>query len=506
MVKQRKLKVIFRCDSSVEMGGGHLMRCLAFAELFRKKKADIVFVCKSLPGNLNYLVGEKKYFLKEMPANLSFNKTVDFYNSLLGDSVDPIFVFDSYGIAAREEAIIIENCFTIVIDDLHDREHICNLLINNNLLGDTNAYARLLPSFCTTLLGPKYSLLRREFVTPNASTRNNTVIVFFGNGDSSGQTLRFVEAVKKLKPNLRFQVIVGSQNKDLLKIKSVSLPPNLKILVNPANLAALFKKGKLYLGSGGTVTWERMRTGLPGVVMSVAKNQVPSSQLLHDLGYQIYLGPAESIRYENVFELCAGLIRNQKALSNFSNKGKKLVAPLDVKEVLKLRMNLRLRKARLSDAKFLFDLRREPAVALNSVSKQNFSFSHHKKWLRSKLSQPDVSLFTVLYKNNAVGQVRIDSDLTVSIALSQKHRGRGLGAPALILALMIDSKRRRSQKTSSYTALISRENIQSIRMFEKAGFKISRELLGSVPDGFAKFNKNKFGIFSENDIGEKHDN
>ena len=47
--------IIFRVDSSTQIGSGHLMRCLTLANQL-KSKAEILFISRNLVGNLNHLI------------------------------------------------------------------------------------------------------------------------------------------------------------------------------------------------------------------------------------------------------------------------------------------------------------------------------------------------------------------------------------------------------------------------------------------------------------------
>ncbi len=65
------MRVVFRTDSSLQIGSGHVMRCLTLAERLRNKGAQVTFVCRDLPGNVNALIEAREgdffacRFLKE---------------------------------------------------------------------------------------------------------------------------------------------------------------------------------------------------------------------------------------------------------------------------------------------------------------------------------------------------------------------------------------------------------------------------------------------------------
>ena len=53
--------VAFRVDSSLKIGAGHVMRCLALADGMKDMGAEAVFVCREHEGNLSKLIAERGF-------------------------------------------------------------------------------------------------------------------------------------------------------------------------------------------------------------------------------------------------------------------------------------------------------------------------------------------------------------------------------------------------------------------------------------------------------------
>src|SRR5204863_9022034 len=67
-------------------------------------------------------------------------------------------------------------------------------------------------------------------------------------------------------------------------------------LHNPLpSLAALMVKADLAIGSAGATSWERLCLGLPALVVTLADNQRPIAQELHQRGLVRWLGDAADI-------------------------------------------------------------------------------------------------------------------------------------------------------------------------------------------------------------------
>src|SRR5690606_13678349 len=82
----------------------------------------------------------------------------------LGSRPPAWLVVDHYAIDARWHRHLRPACIHLLaIDDLADRNHDSDLLLDQNLGRGPVDYQGLVPSRCTLLTGPKYALLRPQF-------------------------------------------------------------------------------------------------------------------------------------------------------------------------------------------------------------------------------------------------------------------------------------------------------------------------------------------------------
>lgn len=481
-------QVIIRCDSSYQLGGGHVIRCLSLAEQFAEHNFEVTFICKDLSGHLGATITQSGFKLCLIPQDLSVEKDAEVSLEIISKFCDPIVIVDHYGLNDKWEVHFYLRGLLIAIDDLYSRKHQCHVIIDANFHPDhAKAYKKLVPASAHQFFGPSYALLRKEFrkleILPQ--TQRAGVVVFFGSGDPSGESLKFIHAVEKYQPKINFTLIVGASNQYLKDIKAARKLANLKIKIQPMSICEIFLNSELYFGSGGTTTWERMRCGLPGLVVAVAENQEKISYLLGVLEFQTYLGPRDTLDFQKAFEICEQLLSEKLKLKKQQQKGRDLVRPLDVAQILNSRQELRLRLATMEDAQFLYNLRNDPVCFENSINKNKFSFESHCAWLKSKLDELGTSMYVIIIKNKNIGQIRIDPDLTVSIALMPEWRGRGVGALSLKQAIDTD-KLKRTDKKNNYIAYVSAKNPQSEKIFLKAGFEKSKVLDGKFKN-FYKF-------------------
>lgn len=327
------MAVIFRVDASVLIGSGHVMRCLTLAEELRHKGAEVFFISRNHEGNLNDLICNKGFRLYELPpgsqdylkdtgrgkytAWLGTTQEADAAETiemLKGNQPDWLIV-DHYAIDETWERLVRPYVKKImVIDDLADRKHECDLLLNQNYVkGEQQRYADLIPPSCTTLLGPQYALLRKEFANARKNIKSrdgsvNRVFVFFGGVDPDNMTGKALQAMSAPDlTHLHVDVVIGIGNPHREAITNAVKQRHLTTLhVQVNNIAELMAQADLALCAGGTTTWERFCLGLPSLVVTIADNQVPFTRDLHQDGLLRWLGTSQDV---NVHVLRKGLMQ-----------------------------------------------------------------------------------------------------------------------------------------------------------------------------------------------------
>lgn len=301
--------VAFRLDSSKIIGSGHIQRCVTLANALKKQGFAPLFICKNFEGHFNHIASEQGYPVNLLPADLSELEDAHESAQLLRAKNVKILIVDNYNLSQEfEEPFYRTGTKVIVIDDLMNRPHLCHILLDQNTRQDKlNAYKGLVPKACQLFLGSKYALIRPEFYVlkpKKLSITAKNILVFFGGSDPTGETYRFIKDTNYFSDDIpySFHIVVSTGNWFLKEIQQIPLKKKIKIYINP-DMADLMSNCDFYFGSGGTITWERMALGLTGYVVSVAENQVPSSQVLHQKKFHVYLGKCEDINFKEVPKL-----------------------------------------------------------------------------------------------------------------------------------------------------------------------------------------------------------
>lgn len=307
------MKILIRADASITIGTGHVMRCLTFADFMRERGHLLSFmVDSSLKGNLVDLILSKGYQIyvpdfTKIPINIDW-LVVDHYS--LGKIWEK---------KARAHAKKI-----MVIDDLANREHDCDLLLDQNLYINMNRrYQGKVPNTCKLLLGPEYTLIRDEFISARENLLPRTgkierLFVNFGGTDPHNITEYVLNFIKDIK--LEVNVVVGKKSNYLNRLEKLCEKyVNFNLHVQTNEMAKLMLKSDLAITAGGSTTWERACVGLPAIVIAIAENQIELSKTLAQKGGCFYAGfyaDAElNNNFRRIFEEC---LSNSQALQEQS--------------------------------------------------------------------------------------------------------------------------------------------------------------------------------------------
>jgi UDP-2,4-diacetamido-2,4,6-trideoxy-beta-L-altropyranose hydrolase len=356
------MHVVFRTDASVVMGQGHVMRCLTLASALRTQGIKSTFVCREYPGNLCDFIENGGFAVCRLPmgnvsaasgptlqhnARLGANWLEDAMQTSAAIATNGILptwlIVDHYALDARwENALRPAASHIMAIDDIANRPHTADLLLDQNFYPDMGQrYAELLNVRCIQLLGPKFSLLREEFIVlrQHLRSRDGSVrrcLIFFGGSDTTNETGKTLAAISLLNCiDIEFDVVIGSANPNTKTlIAQCAKLPNVNLHCQVSNMAQLMQRADLALGAGGTTTWERCALGLPALVLSVADNQIAIAKGVDQLKAQRYLGVASAVSVKALAEAILQAIEAPRKLEEMSNNGMALVDTRGTQRVL----------------------------------------------------------------------------------------------------------------------------------------------------------------------------
>lgn len=341
--------IAFRVDASNQIGIGHFMRCLTLADALKRRGAQIRFVSRHMPEHLRDMLAAKGH--EFTPLNsisceeaaddlpharwLGTSQTQDAADTIhaLSDKTWDWLVADHYALDARWESVLRKTAENILaIDDIADRQHDCDLLLDQNFYVDMETrYTGKVPVHCRLLLGPCYALLREEFCHMREQVKPRTgpvkrVLIFFGGVDADNYTGRAIEALTNIGiPDLHVDVVVGSQHPCREQIETECVRHGFICYVQTHRMAELMAAADLAIGACGSVTWERCSVGLPTIVLVLADNQRKAAADLDAAGVLVNLGDANQMTIEKLARNVTELMADEKKRSKLSRASLELV-------------------------------------------------------------------------------------------------------------------------------------------------------------------------------------
>ncbi len=342
------MNICIRVDSSTIIGTGHVVRCLTLAGQFHGEGHQVSFICRELQGNIIDQISKAGYEVHKLEkANYDNINLKNTDNHLIWLAVDwqtdarqtidilksfqkpvDLLIIDHYALDTNWEKEVKRYCgFLMVIDDLADRKHICDFLLDQNYYNLNSRYDDLVPDTCLKMLGPSYALLRPEFyLARNSKTQRNDkikrILVFFGGNDNSNQTKKVLYAISYLSiNNIFFDVVIGNTNQHIKEIENICKTlKNVTLHKQIDYMAELMAKSDLAIGGGGTTTWERCFMGLPCLTIILAQNQKRMVIDLAELGALWNMGWYDTVTAKEISTAMEKAMSDQSAIKAIKQK------------------------------------------------------------------------------------------------------------------------------------------------------------------------------------------
>ncbi|MFM4847691.1 UDP-2,4-diacetamido-2,4,6-trideoxy-beta-L-altropyranose hydrolase [Aeromonas rivipollensis] len=296
--------IVFRTDASISLGYGHVMRCLALADAFKKLGKKSVFIFSPNGDALYEEVVRKGHEYRVLTSSplhsLGESEQDDAYATLSNLSTSTkLVVVDHYQLGMDwEEVITASDISLLAIDDIF-RSHCSQFLLDQNVIKSENFYVDNISKECVCFLGPRYALLSESFqhLRDRVKTRSKLekIIIFFGGTDPDNETEKALLGVLAANKNFKIDVVIGGNNPHRSRLLKLCSSTHSTLHIQTPHMARLMLDADLAIGAGGSASWERCCMGLPALISTQADNQVPIAATLHELGAVINLGMVDNL-------------------------------------------------------------------------------------------------------------------------------------------------------------------------------------------------------------------
>jgi UDP-2,4-diacetamido-2,4,6-trideoxy-beta-L-altropyranose hydrolase len=481
------------------------MRCLALARELRERGGVVTFVSRAFAGTLRETLAAEGFETRWLATPTATHRPAaddPSHAAWLGvpwlvDAEDTLaalraaedgggwawIVADHYGIDARWEAHVAKATKSriLVIDDLADRAHSCDVLLDQNVRADEgDRYAALVPEPCRRFLGPRFALLRPEFRSYSRRKRTANgryrINIFLGGADSEGLTLRALKAIRSIGPELLVDVVVGRTNPHASWIAGVrDEPERVTLHAGADNMAELFASADLAIGAGGVASLERCCVGVPSVTLSIAENQRRGCIALARERAAVYLGDPSPSTESRLRSMVVRLLARPALLERMAGRARRLVDGRGAQRIAlyMARDALDVRPAGLEDAEQAWRWRNHPATRRYIFDPAPIPWGTHEAWWKRSVASDQRSLLVIRSGRTDLGVMRFDyqgDQATVSIYLDPDLLGLGLGTFALRAGRRWLLAQEGRSGIRTLLAEILPPNTSSQRIFASAGY------------------------------------
>lgn len=450
------------------------MRCIALATELRNQNITPHFICRELDGDLCDFIRNQQFNLHVLPKPSASDKqgikdshvahadwlevnwqqdsdeTIDSIKDITkttdSNKVDWL-ILDHYALDHRWEQTLQDHTNNIlVIDDLEDRFHLCDILLDQNLYSDMkNSYTGLTPITCNKLIGPEYTLLRDEFIAEKKQLRDRKpqlkkILLFFGGIDSSNETGKALKAIQLLNNSeISIDVIVGGSNPNKEEIKKTcQAMKNTHYHCQIGNIASLIAQTDLAISAGGINTYERCYLGLPSLTITTAFNQTAQNEATDNYGASLLLGDSNNVSSEMITTQLKRLIDSPDKLLKMSHAALSLMSShtgcsgvIDAMKNTQLLKTLSFRDMHTGDEKTILQWRNAEHVKKYMFTNNIINPDEHARWFGTTLSRNDVDYKIIEIDGQAIGQANIvnfkDNSCHWGFYLGEKKVPRGTG-------------------------------------------------------------------------------
>lgn len=353
------MKIVFRCDASIQIGTGHVMRCLTLADALAEKGAECHFICREHTGHLIDVIQQRGHQVHRLPlarelpqqgnvvqqlAHASWlgatqQEDAELCSALLQELQSSWLIVDHYALDERWQKEMRPFCQKImVIDDLADRQHDCDLLLDQTFGRNSDDYKPFVPEHCQVLCGAEYALLRPEFaqwrdysLKRREKGQLEHLLINLGGVDKDNITTQILKTLSSasLPESCHITVVMGATAPWVKEVEQQAAlmpwPTEVKIGVN--TMAELMANSDLAIGAAGATSWERCCLGLPTIMIVLADNQKLAADALDKINAALKLSNDEifSLALSEVFD---SIFRNALLLNKISQSAQRVTEGL----------------------------------------------------------------------------------------------------------------------------------------------------------------------------------
>ena len=330
--------MLVRADASATMGAGHVMRCLALAQAWKREGGRVVFVSDCASPAVREQILTRGFPLQDGSTGQGKENDPAFLQAAFEvpgseSPLRPWVCLDGYHFEASHQLAFKDKGFGVLVVDDTGRQPclVPDILLNQNLHAESLSYS--CGPDTTLLLGPRYVLIREEFLEWRAVERPvpekaGKVLVTVGGGDSPEVLEKIVAAIARVRlPDLEVAVIAGNSTERLEARFGSGREKGhrFRFLACTSAMPQLMAWADVAVSAAGSTCWELCFMGLPSLVGILADNQEGIAQGLGGKGVALNLGWFHEVDEEAIAGSLVSILADEGGRREMSRKGRALI-------------------------------------------------------------------------------------------------------------------------------------------------------------------------------------
>jgi UDP-2,4-diacetamido-2,4,6-trideoxy-beta-L-altropyranose hydrolase len=473
--------LIVCAECGIQVGTGHVMRCLALAQAWIAAGGSATFLVPEGLAGIEERIRAEGILLETLPKDCGSSPEAFVRAVLCGGS--SLAVFDGYSFGSREQAALSQAGIRVLtIDDYgHATDYPVQWVLNQNAHAVPEMYTRTRGDL-RLLLGPAYALLRHEFLPwvgweRSIPDRARNILITIGGTDPDNTSEEILRSLALLEgDDLEVVLVVGSGNPHLKALEAAveRCPVPVRIARNVQDMPALMAWADAAIAGAGVTAYELCYMGLPSLLLIVAENQRRIAERLSELEMAVNAGTSREFRGQLFARQLQALIESSQRRGAMSRGARQLVDGMGSERVRAalLDRELRLRLVREDDCRLLFEWADDAVARTASFRSTPIAWEDHARWFAERLQDAQ----SVIYiGENAgrepVGVVRFQikgESAVLSVNVAAGFRGQGWGRELILFSTRSLVRARSIRRVDAF---VKPDNQASVRLFEASGFR-----------------------------------
>lgn len=466
--------ILFRADGNATKGLGHLYRLFSLVEML-KDYYDTVFLTKE---ESTFEVIPKGYKVSKIPKDITIDKEPEWINLHFSSKLH-IIIADGYHFDSSYQQALKQYEFNLIyIDDLADKHMYADIVVNHS----PNCFAEDYKgeTYTRYALGTNYAMLRPKFNEAAKAFREikdiRNAFICFGGSDQFDLSFKAAKALLNINSIKQINIVIGAAYKHLDIIKLAENHQAIKIYqnLNEADLCQVMQLCQIAVAPASTILYEICSIKMPVLSGYYVHNQKNIYKGLSEKGAIAKGGDFTSYEVSD-FQKQIEKILNNDIKAQIDNQ-QELFKGNSARYFLGLinSLSISFRKANIEDLMLVYNWSNDKVVRQNSYQTEPIKLEEHKSWFLNKIEDEKSLILIAMVNNQPSGVVRYeinDENSVVGIVVSKAYRGQGL-APSFLKEAATYYFKRFDKPIYAY---IKKENLASIKSFEKARYKYFKD-------------------------------